>query len=342
MNVHTISTFFIGFCTAFYLIFAVQMLICRKKHSRFQYVTGTIMAIWAVWNLKDIVMAFPGMYRTDVLNWIAVIDGWSALTYMVFVFEATQPGWTTFRRMLLPSLPFAIFTVVYFFSPTLLVLRAYWVFLWCFAWTVIFVAYVRVRRYLRYEHDNYSNIDKIDLSWIRPVFFFSIISQLSWLATSILGQMWADIVYYLTTILLWIVALYYTWDFHPIKVEMEEKVLLPATKEFAFAGKLEQIVEEQELYLKRDLTVNDLAIAVDSNRTYVSSYLSHVLRETFYEYINRLRIQRKAIPMMKEHPEFTLEYVATESGFSSISTFRRAFIRLMGQTPRQFSEENLL
>ncbi len=342
MNVQIVSTFFIGFCTAFYLIFAVQMLVCRKSRSRFQRVTGIILAIWAVWNLKDIVMAFPGMYRQDVLDWISIIDGWSALTYMIFVFEATQPGWTTLRKMVLPTLPFAIFTIVYFFSPTLFVLQLYWAFLWCFAWTVIFIAYVRVRRYLRYEHDNFSNIDKIDLSWIKPVFFFAIISQLAWLATSMLSQIWADIVYYVSTILLWIVALYYTWDFRPIKVEVEDKVLLPATREFAFAGKLEQIVEEEELYLRHDLTVSDLALAVDSNRTYISSYLSHVMGESFYDYINRLRIQRKAIPLMKEHPEYTLEYVATESGFSSISTFRRAFTKLMNQTPRQFCEENIL
>ncbi len=339
MSIQTLSTFFIGFCTAFFFIFAVLLLKFRKPRTRFHRVTGIIMAIWALWNLKDLVTAFPGMYRSDVLSWITLIDGWSALTYMVFVFEATQPGWTTRRRMLLPVLPFALFTLAYIFYPRLEVIHAYMVFLWCFGWSVIFIAYFRVRRYLRFEHDNYSNIDKIDVSWIKLVLYFAIVSQLAWLGTSLLGLIWVDIVYYLSTILLWIAVLYYTWEFHPINVDMAEKIVLPQGKEFAFAGQLEQIVEEQQLYLRRDLTVNDLAHAVDSNRTYVSSYLSRVVGETFYEYINRLRIERKAIPMMEEHPEFTLEYVASESGFSSISTFRRSFVRLKGMTPSQYSEQ---
>jgi AraC-like DNA-binding protein len=39
---------------------------------------------------------------------------------------------------------------------------------------------------------------------------------------------------------------------------------------------------------------------------------------------------------MQEHPEYTLEYIAAESGFSSISTFRRAFYKFTGKAPSQF------
>ena len=40
---------------------------------------------------------------------------------------------------------------------------------------------------------------------------------------------------------------------------------------------------------------------------------------------------------MREHPEYTLEYVARQSGFGSISTFRRAFQKFTGMSPSQFS-----
>ena len=52
-----------------------------------------------------------------------------------------------------------------------------------------------------------------------------------------------------------------------------------------------------------------------------------------------MRIERISITMLREHPEYTLEYVAEKSGFASISTFRRAFIKLTGQTPRQYALE---
>lgn len=77
-------------------------------------------------------------------------------------------------------------------------------------------------------------------------------------------------------------------------------------------------------------------MALNTNRTYASNYLSQVRRQTFYDYINQLRIQRVSLPLMQEHPEYKLEYVASESGFASISTFRRAFVKFTGQTPSQF------
>jgi YesN/AraC family two-component response regulator len=104
-------------------------------------------------------------------------------------------------------------------------------------------------------------------------------------------------------------------------------------------GMLEQVMEEQQLYLNKNLTLADLALALNTNRTYASNYLSQVRGQTFYDYVNQMRIERISIPMLKEHPEYTLEYVAEKSGFASISTFRRAFIKLTGQTPRQFALE---
>ena len=61
------------------------------------------------------------------------------------------------------------------------------------------------------------------------------------------------------------------------------------------------------------------------------------MKMTFYNYINKLRIERAAIPLMREHPEYKYEYIASESGFSSISTFRRAFVKVTGRTPSQYS-----
>ena len=92
-------------------------------------------------------------------------------------------------------------------------------------------------------------------------------------------------------------------------------------------------MDEQQLYLNSNLTLQDLAQALNTNRTYMSNYLSQVRGQSFYDFINQLRIERVSLPMMREHPEYKLEHVAKESGFASISTFRRAFIKLTGQTP---------
>lgn len=334
-----ISAFLIGVSTAFFTIFALHILFWRKRRTRFQCVLGSIMAVWALWNLKDIVITFPGMYTPEVLNWIFIIDAWSALTYTVFVFEAVMSGWTTPGRLSLLSLPFALFTLLFYIWPVQQVIYALTAFLWFYAWTIVAIGWVKVKRHIRYVRENFSNIDRIDVAWLKPVFVFCIVSQLAWLFTSLYATVFTDIVYYISAILLWLMVLYYSWDFRPIAAEHKEEPLPVSQRETLpiAEGALEELVEGQRLYLNKNLTLADLAQAMNTNRTYVSNYLSQVRGQTFYDYINQLRIEHISIPMLKEHPEYTLEYVATESGFAAISTFRRAFTKLTGQTPRQFS-----
>ncbi len=333
-----ISSFFIGVTTTFFTIFALHILFWRKGRTHFQTILGYIMAIWAIWNAKDLIVTFPGMYRKEVLNWIFLIDGWSALAYTAFVFEVVSPKWTTWRRMLLLSVPFATFTLAFLLRPGDEMVYAYAAFLWFYAWTIVGIGWVKVQRQIKYVRDNFSNIDRIDVVWLKPVFAFAIVSQLAWLATSLYADVVADIFYYISVILLWLMVLKYSWNFHPIEMETAEKA--PASQKPTSPineGALEQVVEEQRLYLNKNLTLADLAMALGTNRTYVSNYLSKTRGQTFYDYINEMRIIRMSIPLMREHPEYKLEHIASESGFASMSTFRRAFTKLTGQVPSQFT-----
>ena len=332
-----ISAFLIGVSTAFFSVFAIHILFWRKNRTRFQTIVGYTMAIWALWSLKDIIITFPEMYTPQVLNWIMVIDGWSALSYTIFVFEVVMPGWVTLRKFLLLSIPFFIFTILYAVQQEQWVIYAYSVFLWFYAWSVVCIGYVKMRRQLAYIRKNYSNIDNIDVSWLKPVFSFVIISQLAWLFISLYATVLGDILYYAATIVLWLMVLRYSWNFRPVSFEYDSEQESELQYRMPIhEGALEQLVEEQKMYLKKDLVLADLASAMGTNRTYVSNYLSQVRGQTFYDYINQMRIEKVSMPLLREHPEYTLEYIASESGFASISTFRRVFLKLMGQTPRQF------
>ncbi|MBO7052143.1 MAG: AraC family transcriptional regulator [Prevotella sp.] len=341
MYANILSAFFIGVLTAFFTIISIIILFFRKERTRFQRVLGYIMAVWAVWSFKDIIIILPNMYDEQVLRWILLVDGWSALTFTVFIFEATLPGWTTLRRLTLLSLPFLGFTVWYAVQPQPLVIISYIAFLWCYAWLIVTIGYFKFRRYIRHIRSNYSNLEGINLSWLKPVFFFAIFSQLAWLFTSLYATVFTDVVYYLITLLMWLVVLHYSWHYKPITIpddDTQESSPI-TTKKVAFNMPREVFIAklmEHELYLDKDLTLTALADALQTNRTYLSQYLSGVCHQTFYDCINELRIQKKSIPLMHEHPEYTLDYIAAESGFCSISTFRRAFHKFTGTTPSQF------
>ena len=342
-----ISTFLIGFATAIFGAFAIHILFWRKDRTRFQTVVGVIMAIWAVWCGKDLILTFPDMYRKNVLEWIMMIDGWSALTYMVLVAEVVMPGWTTWKRLILFFIPFLLFTAVYAVIQRTEVVYAYSIFLWIFAWTVVGVGYVKMRRSMKYVRMEYSEIEKIDASWLRYLFIFAIVGQLGWLFTSFYAEVWTDIIYYILIILLWLMVLHYSWNFQPKAVDAEEMALfdvdLLKNERVVSAPPIdrnvfESVMEREKLYLNPDLTLPELASAMGTNRTYVSNYISQVIGMSFYDYINQLRIERSVLALFDEHPDYTIEHVARESGFASMSTFRRAFAKVTGMTPRQYIE----
>lgn len=102
------------------------------------------------------------------------------------------------------------------------------------------------------------------------------------------------------------------------------------------AGRLEKLMETNPLYLNPELTMDDLTRQLYTNRTYMSEYFSAELGTTFYDYINRLRIERMAIPLMESDKQLSLGSIAEQSGFKSMTTFRRAFQKVTGQLPSSY------
>lgn len=78
-----------------------------------------------------------------------------------------------------------------------------------------------------------------------------------------------------------------------------------------------------------------LATAVGTNRTYLSTCLNSMLHINFYEYINSYRV-KAACELLQNSEHKTLDEIADLCGFNSLSTFRRAFMKNMNQTPNQY------
>ena len=97
---------------------------------------------------------------------------------------------------------------------------------------------------------------------------------------------------------------------------------------------LQQHCIDTQLFLQHDLTLQQLAKAIGTNRLYLSQYFSGQ-GLTYNTYINDLRINhfvklyREAIAA---HSPFTAQQLAHDSGYRSYSTFSLAFKQRMGQT----------
>jgi AraC-like DNA-binding protein len=106
---------------------------------------------------------------------------------------------------------------------------------------------------------------------------------------------------------------------------------------YHFADRFEMVFNKGKIYLNATLTLNDLARELGTNRTYLPNYLNRELHTTFYEYVNQWRV-RRAKELMRE-TDMLLEEVALQSGFNSMSSFRRYFSAHTGMSPLEYRKQ---
>ena len=107
---------------------------------------------------------------------------------------------------------------------------------------------------------------------------------------------------------------------------------LPAT--INIQQQLEAYCEACQPYLRHDITLQQLAAAIGTNRTYLGNYFA-LQGITYNAYINRLRIDhfmRLYRESISSDSSVTATELARQSGFRSYSTFSMAFKQFNGQT----------
>ena len=99
------------------------------------------------------------------------------------------------------------------------------------------------------------------------------------------------------------------------------------------------LVMVERIFLEPTVSVEDVAMRLHSNRTYVSCMVSKEFGMNFRDYLASLRVDY-AQKYMKAHPSATQDEVAQASGFSSASTFNKKFRQTVGISPRQWQINN--
>ncbi|TDB62750.1 helix-turn-helix domain-containing protein [Arundinibacter roseus] len=103
-------------------------------------------------------------------------------------------------------------------------------------------------------------------------------------------------------------------------------------------ARLYELMNNQKLFLKPDLTLADLARHLDVHSNYLSQTINEKEGTSFYEYINGLRIEEfKNRVGLAENQKYTLLALAFDCGFNSKSAFNRAFKKSTGLSPSQYA-----
>ena len=209
-----------------------------------------------------------------------------------------------------------------------------------------------LRKYGRWLRDNYADLEHKEV-WQSFVVLTSIIFLLGFYVFGVGGPAYEYIVQFcdivLIAFLLWRVET--LSDLSVARALSQETADTADTEDIGEQlsteirdniGKLlQQHCIEQQLYLQHDLTLQQLAKAIGTNRLYLGQYFS--CQGTNYNtYINDLRI-RHFVSLYRdtvaEQRTVSAQQLAHESGYRSYSTFGLAFKKRMGQSVSAWMSE---
>ena len=289
-------------------------------------------------------VAYMAVVVIDYLGMLTTITG----TMFSMLQDYKRPIWPAFVAMI----PFSVLVVLqslYHDETFLYVCIAY-----NLALFVLFFVYMlfAVRRYERWLNENYADLEnkKVWLSQLLSlifVFLFVLYELVDTYFTLIYLLHIVELVFF--ALLLWRVETLPQLDSisredasgTPSNTAVQEsddpiqELVIPTTIDLA---KIERLLAERcvatQLYLQHDLNLKQMAQAIGTNRSYLSQYFSRQ-GITYNIYINNLRINHfinRYQEAIRNLEPFTVQQLASESGYHSYSTFSLAFKQRTGRS----------
>ncbi|HZY81824.1 MAG TPA: response regulator [Cyclobacteriaceae bacterium] len=101
--------------------------------------------------------------------------------------------------------------------------------------------------------------------------------------------------------------------------------------------KVQAYFEEKQPYLDTNFGLDDLAKQMQLSRNHISQAINEFGKTAFWNFVNSYRLkeaQRRLREPSMQH--YTIEAIAMDTGFNSLSTFNSLFKKVAGMTPREW------
>lgn len=107
------------------------------------------------------------------------------------------------------------------------------------------------------------------------------------------------------------------------------------------AKKVNLGLNEEKLFLRKDLTLRGLSDEIGEKPHKISQTLSELMKESFSDLINRSRVNHaKQMLLDPSFNHYKIEAIALESGFNNKVTFHKAFQKFESMTPATYRSEH--
>ncbi len=338
--IHNFAILFHGAAWMFFILLCVRLRRIRRRNEVVGFLFW-VMAGFAALLTKDFIdMGAGAWWYTRYVGGLSLgLDLCMVPVVVAYMFKILSPATIDRRRACLMALPSVLLlgAVAVTASETVFKVLAGWSILVGVAGATLTVT--ASLRYDRYVKENFSSTARRSVGWLRGVIFSLVIMGAVWGGVAWVKGWTAYLSYYIFLISIWTVVYRFSLR-HLIIPDMPDMLLpgsVPAANGYSeqMVRRLEDCMERERPWLDPALTLNELALRIDTNRTYLSGYLNNVLGTTFYDYLNAARVG-EACRLLLRTPVVNLEEVAEQCGFNSLSTFRRSFEKMKGCTPAHY------
>lgn len=105
-------------------------------------------------------------------------------------------------------------------------------------------------------------------------------------------------------------------------------------KEASVIAVSDRVLKYIEQNYSRDITLNDVALALNYQYNYLSSLINKIFKMSFSKLLNKYRIYTAQQMLRSAGGKITA--VAMQCGYSSLRSFNRNFKKVTGQTPSEY------
>lgn len=237
------------------------------------------------------------------------------------------------------------------------------IFAFCFNALFIVLAVRLFHRYKKFLQTNFSNIDKLSFNWMRFLAFGLIILLSGALLLVLFREVFSFSISLYSAFAFIVLVFVNLLGFRGIKHStIFNQTVVPYNqakpeKQSAInkedtpytnyglkqddavflSEKLKSHMENEKPYTNMDLTLKDLASALDTYPHYITQVLNTVFNQNFYDFINTYRIEEVQKRLHDpQYKDLTILAIAYDCGFNSKSTFNRIFKQKIGLTPSEY------
>jgi len=213
-----------------------------------------------------------------------------------------------------------------------------------------------IRSYRKRIKTYFSDIEKLDLSWLRFLLLSSLIFLASISLLYIVDSLLKLMTYELLQVIGFSIASVFVmvlgffglrqgslFSVQTIRFDMDKAASIPIQDanlkkdEEDFVHKLLSHMKEQKPYINPDITIAKLSDELGVTPEYLSGILNGRLSMNFFDFINHHRIEEfKELCKNPKNQNFTLISLSYDCGFNSKATFNRVFKKNVGVTPSEY------